>query len=71
MGREALDGKRGRVRRKFQVDMSPTELAELQRVAKELRRSRADTVRTLVHEKHESIVRGETSVNAPTTKRGA
>lgn len=58
------------MRRKFQVDMSPTELAELRRVANELRRSRADTVRTLVHEKHESIVRGETDAGGDVTQRG-
>lgn len=58
------------MRRKFQVDMSPTELLELRRVAAELRRSRSDTIRTLVRERHEQIVRGETSANVPATERG-
>jgi hypothetical protein len=58
------------MRRKFQVDMSPTELAELQRVASVRRRSRADTIRTLVHEAHESVVRGETAGSVDGTKRG-
>jgi hypothetical protein len=58
------------MRHKFQVAMSPSDDIALRRVAEELKRSRADTIRTLVRERHEQIVRGETSANVPATERG-
>jgi hypothetical protein len=58
------------MRRKFQVDMSPTELAELQRVASHLGIARTSVIRFLVHQAHQAVVRGETAGNVPTTERG-
>ena len=48
--------------------MSPTELAELQRVAAKLGICRTETIRFLVHREHEAVVRGESDATDGTRR---
>lgn len=60
------------MKRRVEIRMSPTEMARLRRLALDRKRSRADTVRTILDEEYERLSqRGETAGNANETTREA